>query len=178
MTQRETPLAVGLCLHTGWAAAVVAGGDWDDPRLVAREHVELLGDPERFVFHKAAEMKPAPAREWVAQARTKATGRAVSVLKRLAQDHPIEACAIVAKKGALLPLEDIVAAHPRIHTAEGGLYRDVLKEAAEAAGLRVKVIAPAELDAKDPRLVQVGRGVGKPWSVDWKLALLAAWRVV
>ncbi len=51
-------LALGLNVHTGWAAAVVAGGDWVAPFLAAREHVELLGEDQRFVFHKAAEMPP------------------------------------------------------------------------------------------------------------------------
>jgi hypothetical protein len=170
-------LTLGASVHTGWAATVVAGGDWNRPELVVREHVELLGEDERFVFHKAAEMRPAQAREWVAQARAKATQRASAVLRRLTSAHAIEACAVVAKKGALLPLEEIVAAHPRIHTAEGLLYRDVLVDAAKATGLRVKVIAPAELDTKDPRLVNVGRVVGKPWSVDWKLAVMGAWKV-
>jgi hypothetical protein len=113
----------------------------------------------------------------VAHAHAKATERASAVLRRLTGAHAIEACALVAKKGALLPLEDIVAAHPRIHSAEGLFYRDVLVEAAKAAGLRVTVIAPAELDAKDPRLVKAGRVVGKPWSVDWKLAVMGAWKV-
>ena len=43
--------------------------------------------------------------------------------------------------------------------------------------LRVKVIPPAALDAKDPRLVKVGRVVGRPWSADWKLAVMGAWEV-
>lgn len=176
MSDVARPLALGATLHTGWAAVVVAGGGWSGPVLALREHVELLGEDERFVFHKAAEMRPREARDWVAQARAKAAARASAVLRRLTIAHAIEACALVAKKGALLPLEEIVAAHPRIHTAEGLFYREVLQEAAGAAGLRVKVIAPAELDAKDPRLVKVGREVGKPWSVDWKLAVMAAWK--
>jgi hypothetical protein len=43
--------------------------------------------------------------------------------------------------------------------------------------MRVRIIAPDELDAKDARLVKVGRVVGKPWTVDWKLALMGAWEV-
>jgi hypothetical protein len=89
----------------------------------------------------------------------------------------VKACAVVAKKAAILPLEDVVAAHPRIHTAEGCFYRDVFKEAAEGAGMRVRVIAPKELDAKDERLVKVGRVVGRPWSADWKVAVMGAWEV-
>jgi hypothetical protein len=170
-------LALGVCVHTGWAVVVVAGGDWDRPVLVAREHLELLGDGEGFVFHRAAEMEPGAGRESVARARKDATQRASAVLTRLAATHPVTACALVAKKTAMLPFEDIVAAHPRIHTAEGCFYRDVMKAAAEAAGLRVQVIAPSELDAKDARLAKVGRSVGRPWTVDWKMALMGAWIV-
>jgi hypothetical protein len=83
--------------------------------------------------------------------------------------------AMVAKMGAMLPLEDVIAPHPRIHTAEGHFYRDVLRTAAEGAGLRVRIIAPGDLDPKDVRLAKVGKLVGKPWSVDWKLAVMAAW---
>jgi hypothetical protein len=170
-------LALGLSVHTGWAAAVVAGGDWDAPVVAAREHVELLGADQRFVFHQAAEMPSAEASRWVARAKKQATERATAVMHRLAAAHGVKACAVVAKRGAMLSLEDIVAAHPRIHTAEGRFYRDLLREAAEGAGLRVRVIAPDELDAKDTRLVKVGRVVGKPWSVDWKVAVMGAWQV-
>jgi hypothetical protein len=168
-------LALGICVHTGWSVVVVAGGGWKNPVLAAREHVELLGESERFVFHRAAEMKLDDAHAWVARARKEATTRASAVMKRLVAAHGVEACGLVAKKPALLPLEEIVAAHPRIHTAEGGFYRDVLKAATEAAGAKVKVIAPGELDAKDARLAGVGRVVGKPWSADWKMAVMAAW---
>ncbi len=168
-------LAIGMSVHTGWAATVVAGGGWASPVIAAREHVELLGDDMRFVFHKAAEMGHAEATQWVARARNDALERASSVLRRLAAAHAAKGCAIVAKKSPMLPLEQIVAAHPRIHTAEGGFYRDVLVQAAERAGMRVAVIAPAELDAKDERLVRVGKIVGKPWSADWKIAVMAAW---
>ena len=171
-------LALGASVHTGWASVVVAGGDWTKPVLVAREHVELVGEDERFVFHKAAELPPGEARAWVARVRGLTMARATAVMKRLATTHALKAAAVVAKKGAMLPLEDVLAAHPRIHTAEGRFYRDVLAEAAEGAGMRVKVVAPDELDAKDARLVAVGRIVGKPWSVDWKLALMGSWEVV
>jgi hypothetical protein len=172
-----TRLALGLSVHTGWAAAVVAGGGWEKPVVPAREHVELLGEDQRFVFHRAAELPLREAPAWVARMRNEATARATAVLERLAVAHGAKACAVVAKKGAMLPVEDVVAAHPRIHAAEGRFYRDLLKDAAEAAGLRVKIIAPGELDTKDPRLVKVGRMVGKPWSVDWKIAVMAAWDV-
>jgi hypothetical protein len=142
----------------------------------------MLGDPERFVFHRAAEMKRDAAEAWIAQAHERAVESATRVLRRLAGLAPIAqearpGCALVAKAGAMLPLDDVLASHPRIHTAEGLFYRDALRSAAEACGLNVRLVAPQKLDAKDPRLVAVGRALGKPWTADWKLATLAAWSV-
>jgi len=63
-------LAIGLSAHTGWAAATVAGGNIDAPSVAAREHVELLGESERFVFHHAAEAgSPDEAGRLVTRAR-------------------------------------------------------------------------------------------------------------
>jgi hypothetical protein len=168
-------LALGLCVHTGWAAAVVAGGDWVQPVLVLRERVELLGEDKRFVFHKAAEMTTTAASTWVSNARREAVARATAAMTRLVAAHDVKTCGVVAKQGAMPRLEEVVASHPRIHTAEGCFYRDVLVEAAGASGIQSRVIAPNELDPKDERLVQVGKVVGKPWSVDWKVAFLGAW---
>ena len=172
-------LALGLTVHTGWAACVLAGGSLRDPHLEAREHVELVaGDEARFVFHRASEMKRADAASFVARACREAIDRAAAVFRRLVEGRDVEACAIVAKPGAMPELDVVLASHPRIHTAEGIFYRDVLSDAAKAAGVRAHVVSPSELDAKDRRLADVGRAVGKPWNQDWKLAALAAWRVL
>jgi hypothetical protein len=171
-------LALGLTVHTGWAAGVVAGGSLREPRIEAREHMVLLGDPERFVFHRAEEMARAEVERWVAQAEKKARSAADGALKQLAQGRELVACAIVAKPGKMGSLAEILASHPRIHTSEGLFYRDVLRAAAEAIGLAVHMVSPDKLDAKDPRLIAVGRAIGKPWNQDCKLAALAAWRVL
>jgi hypothetical protein len=76
-------LALGLSVHTGWAAAVVAGGDWENPVVVLRERLEVLAASQRFVFHKAAEMKPDEARSWLRHARIAALERASAVMRRL-----------------------------------------------------------------------------------------------
>ncbi len=167
------PLALGLRVRTGWAVAVVAATS--PPALVAREQLELLGDGERFVYHKAAELSPDHAAAWLARAEGEARARAAPVLQRLAAAHDVNLCAVVAKAGARLPLAQVVAAHPRIHTAEGALYRDVLADAARAAGLRVAVVPPDTLDTKDARLKDLGKRAGPPWTLDWKLATLGAW---
>jgi hypothetical protein len=87
----------------------------------------------------------------------------------------VVACALVAKRGAIPALEQVLASHPRIHTAEGLFYRDALLDAARACRIAASVMAPDSFDPNDSRLVAVGRAVGKPWNRDWKLASLAAW---
>jgi hypothetical protein len=192
--------ALGVTVHTGWAACVVVTGSGPAPDVEARERVELLGESERFVFHRAAEMTAGQAERWLADARTRVVEGAARSLGRLsrtlsaarpkgADSNALSAarpkgadsnarsagCAIVAKPGALLPLGEILASHPRIHAAEGLFYRDALCAAALACGLAVRIVAPRDLDPKDARLAAVGRALGKPWTTDWKLATLAAW---
>jgi len=188
---------LGVSVHTGWAACVIACGSVRAPRLVAREEIELLGDAERFVYHRAA-LERSDAERSVERARKVATERAIAALGRLvervrADGHDVAACAIVANEaneGDALPLDDILAAHPRIHTAEGRLYRDALRAAADAIGLPTRFIPPRSVEtaaAKAMRvrpgelpalLVDVGRAVGRPWAKDQKAASLAAWTLL
>ena len=168
-------LALGLSLHTGWAACVVAGGSLLKPRIEARQEFEFLGDEDRFVFHRAAELDGKEAERSVERARSMAVARASELLRQLKQDHDVRVCAIVAKAGEMPALDAILASHPRIHTAEGMFYRDVVVQAAKANGLEHRVVSPSSLDANDPALVAAGQTVGKPWNRDFKLAALAAW---
>jgi len=187
---------LGLSVHTGWAACVVAGGSVRAPLLAAREEIELLGDLDRFVYHSAAAAKKrSEAEASVARARKMAAERATDVLARLVErasagGHAIVACAIVAKKGEMLPLENILAAHLRIHAAEAHLYRDVLRDAAEAIGLPARIVSPSDLETASAMamrvnpselpalLVEVGRAVGRPWAKDQRAASLAAWMLL
>ena len=172
MTSR---LALGFSVHTGWAAALVAGGNARHPRIEAREIVELLDDRARFVYHRAAEQSPAKAKRDLEEARREAIARAQEGIARLGHERRLACVAIVARQGALLPLEQIVVAHPRIHLSEGLFYRDVLLAAAERSGLAGQVISPKALDTDDPALAAAGRSLGAPWGKDQKLAALAAW---
>jgi hypothetical protein len=82
----------------------------------------------------------------------------------------VQACAIVAKHGDAGNLAEVLASHPRIHTAEACFYRDVFRE---ASTLRVQVVPPRSLDVS-----KVGKLAKPPWGRDQKLAALAAWTVL
>jgi hypothetical protein len=158
--------ALGISVHTGWAACVVAGGSPGAPEIVASAVIEILGDAERFCFHRAAEMKRDAAAAWIARVRAKALENARRVLAPLVAAGAT-VCAIVAKGGNAGNLDAALASHARIHAAEGCFFRDVLRD---ACPVPARVIAPASLDPST-----VGKLAAPPWGRDQKLAALAAW---
>jgi hypothetical protein len=161
--------AIGISMHTGWGACVVVGGSLERPEIVANEVIEILGDSERFCFHMAAEMERTAAEKWIAHVRGKAIANAKQALEPLISKE-VSVCAIVAKGGDAGELDEILASHPRIHTAEGSFYRDVLRD---ACPIPVQLVRPSSLDPS-----KVGKLTSPPWGRDQKLAALAAWTVM
>ncbi|HMK86393.1 MAG TPA: hypothetical protein VK437_10580 [Steroidobacteraceae bacterium] len=158
--------AIGISVHTGWAACVVVGGSPLEPEIVANEIVEVLGDAERFCYHHAAEMEPAAARERLAQLKEKAVSQARQALSRLMTSE-VGVCALVAREGLTRDLAKVLASHAHIHAAEGCFYRDVFRD---ACGVPVRIVSPSTLDT-----TRVGKLARAPWGRDQKLAALAAW---
>jgi hypothetical protein len=148
---------------------VVVGGSLAKPEIVANEVIDILGDSERFCFHMAEKMERADAEKWIATARKKALANARRALAPLVTSD-VALCAIVAKAGEPESLDVVLASHPRIHTAEGRFYRDVLRD---ACSVPVHLVAPSSLDVS-----KVGKLAGPPWGRDQKLAALAAWSVM
>jgi hypothetical protein len=161
--------AMGITLHTGWGACVVVGGSLHAPEIVANEIIDLVGDEERFCFHRAADMDHASAEKWIARVKDKAFENARRALSSLMAKQ-VSVCAIVAKEGAAGDLREVLASHPRIHSAEGYFYRDIVRS---ACTVPVRVVPPSTLDAS-----AVGKLAPAPWGRDQKLAALAAWSVM
>jgi hypothetical protein len=161
--------ALGISVHTGWGACVVVGGSLRKPEILANEVIEILGDAERFCFHRAAEMKRSAAEQWLARVREQAIANARRALAPLVAQQ-VSLCAIVAKSHDAGDLDEALASHPRLHTAEGCFYRDVLRD---ACAVPVQIVAPASLDAS-----RVPKLAAPPWGRDQKLAALAAWTVL
>jgi hypothetical protein len=190
------PAAIGLSVHTGWASCVIAGGTLRKPQIEHREIVEVLDDALRFVFHMAEKRPLAAAEKGVAAAQAKADVAAKAALAGLVErmkrmGMKPAGCAIVAKDGPMPgSVAEIVAAHPRIHTAEGCFYRDVFRDACRAARVPAAIVSPKDIDARAakalrvpadaiaPLLVAAGKIAGRPWSKDERLAALGAWIVL
>ena len=94
---------------------------------------------------------------------------------------------LLASGRALPGLEQILASHALIHTADGELFRDSLRAACNECDLPLEGIREKELFAaasktlgvKPPmlqrRVAGLGKALGPPWSQDEKFAALGAW---
>ncbi len=173
--------ALGLSVHTGWAAGVLLS---KEDRVVARFHVDM-GKEEHggqvHAYHVAAEAKdPLAAIEHV---RSFALTGARAAFDAMVAEHELRTCAIIAGNVALPPtLDRILASHAALHTAEGELFRDVLATVAEERGIAVRRIPAKEMKAQAERVLgdadawakALGKGLGPPWSKDQRDAALVA----
>ena len=183
---------VGFRAHTGWAAAVVVtGGDW--PTVIDRRRIAYEPSAGRFLYHQASEMGAVKGENLVTMGRRQALRAARRAIKDLIADLASRyfkvAVAAIPAGNTKLPnsLTEILAAHSRIHAAEGAFYRETLADACQALGLSVYrpperdlssvVSARTKLDTTQIafRIREMGKEFGPPWSEDQKVAALAAW---
>jgi hypothetical protein len=182
--------AIALRPHTGWAALIVVGGD--PPVLLERRRLELRAPeiPDEL-YHAAARLTLADAERLVARTVVAVGELAARVLRALVEEQHaagrrIVGCAVIGALRDTRALPAILASHPRIHAAEGDLFRGALAGAARACGsavlelpertvaaetARALRITAAELER---RIAELGRAVGPPWRSDHKLAAAAA----
>ncbi len=184
---------LGFRPHTYWTAVVALAGPASAPRVLAREKIVFATGAERLIYHQAAEAAAERAAPMIEANRvvTEAnTARALrGILDRLKGAGTEARLAVVPKGTAKLPddLADILSVHTRMHAAEGVFYRDVVAAACATLGLEVERAVERELPALvgdvlgvdettvQSRLKLMGAELGAPWSVDQRLATLAAW---
>ena len=176
-------VALGIRPHSGWAVVVAVTAP-PDVRLVHRARIEVLadGDPKQ-PWHAAQEGGLSADDAAALAARVEAGARAAAddalrgVLAAVAAGgHDVVAAAVIGEPRDVPGAEQVLASHPLLHAAEGELYRAVLAEAADAAGLAVHVAPPKSVAVDDhaPLLAELGRAAGPPWRADHKLAVAAA----
>ena len=189
-------VAVGFRVHSGWAAAVAVCGPADAPVVVDRRRIQLVKTFSftfRQPYHTAEKMPRQDALKFIRSVQSDAQRLALSSLRSLRTDlaegdFKIVRGALLMASGRALPvLEQILASHALIHTADGELFRDSLRAACARCGLplqgiREKVLfataskafglQPAALKR---RIAAFGKSLGPPWSQDEKFAALGAW---
>lgn len=188
--------AVGFRVHSGWAAAVVVCGTADAPVVVDRRKIQLVkifSYTFRQPYHTAGKMPLQDAVKFIRDVQSDATRLALSSLRALQKDvaegdFKIVRGALLLASGRALPkLEQILASHALIHTADGELFRGSLRAACVQCDLPVEGIKEKELLAAASKILPVqptvlkrriaalGKALGPPWTQDEKFAALGAW---
>jgi hypothetical protein len=188
--------ALGFRVHSGWAAAVVLCGPLDAPVVVDRRKIQLVkifSYTFRQPYHTAEKMQRQDAIKFIRGVQSDAKRLALSALRSLQTDlaevdFKLARSALLLASGRALPaLEQILASHALIHTADGELFRDSLRAACARFNLPVQGIREKELFATASkafgvqpaalkhRIAAFGKSLGPPWSQDEKFAALGAW---
>jgi hypothetical protein len=138
--------AIGLRLHSGWAASVLVAQDSAKaPALIARRRIILCEPPSaRQPYHAAETMELREAEAFITACRITTIALAVEALERLGAKTGglgLAGVGLVASSPRKLPaLSAILHSHPLIHAAEGVFYREAMIEAAKRAGLKSRTI--------------------------------------
>lgn len=191
--------ALGFRVHSGWAALVVVTGPPREPTVTERRRIEIA-DPaipgSKQPYHAAEGWPLEKAEKYLNRCigRTKqlARGAVSAVVADLeTKGHEVVGGGILAASGRPLPpLQQTLASHALIHTAEGELFRNALIEACEHCKLTVTKVSERELFARGAtelgisaealreHVSQLGRPLGPPWTQDEKHATLTAWIVL
>jgi hypothetical protein len=176
-------VALGFRAHSGWAAVVAVAGTVREPRVLDRRRI-VIADPDlpgsKQPFHAAEDLPLLQAQALVTKAIESSRSLAAEAIAAVAEalrkkGHEVVACGLVLGSGKALPdLEKILASHALIHTAEGEMFRDVLRHAAQACGLPVTGIREKAIASElPPEITTLGKAIGPPWTQDQKYAALA-----
>jgi hypothetical protein len=191
--------AVGMRVHSGWAALVVMGGTSRAPRVLARRRIVIFDAAipgSKQPFHAAEKMKLDKAEAHIARCRAstwkmarEAVGAVIAEMR--AQGHEVMGCGLLLASGRPVgTLPAALASHAMLHTAEGQFYRDALREASEHFAVPVMGVREKELFARATetlrwseneirrRVGEMGKAIGAPWSQDEKLAAVVGWMVL
>ena len=189
---RRMRVALGLKARTGRAILVGVGLNKTELRFVERAELKLLPHGAFAPYHAVEGLEPEVARKHLE--------RSIAAAHRLAEEairdaverithagHEVRECGVLVGSG--MPnwtTDEILAAHTRMHTAEGELFRNVLVAGVAAMKLEMITlphkspfdaaatalgIARARLDAL---IAALGRQAGPPWGRHQKEAAVAA----
>lgn len=190
--------AVGFRVHSGWTAFVAVSLEKGAPTVLSHQRLQLVETFSykfRQPFHTAEKMRFKDASKFISGVRTAAEHIAYRSLHAVQLDlkklgYQLDRVALLLASGKPLPeLEKILQSHALIHTADGELFREVLRRASTRCGLQITCTRERALlercteafSLKAPELLrratELGRAFGSPWSQDEKFATLAAWLV-
>ncbi len=188
--------ALGFRAHSGWTAAVALAVTKGAPVVLARERIHLVDTfTYRFrqPYHTAERMPADQGHAFISRAQTEARRLAHRAIHELqenlqAQGYKLTRCGLVLASGRPLPpLQQILASHALIHTADGELFREALLHASARCDLEAVTAKERELlesasrglriqpKVLTRRIAELGRPLGSPWTQDEKFASMIAW---
>jgi hypothetical protein len=187
--------AIGVCVHSGWAAVVTISDAPGAEEVLDRRRVVIIDSKVAGAaqpYHYVAKKEIRAAEKHLTRYASESGRLAFESLSRLStelrgQDFVLTSAAILLSSARPLPhLEKILASHPLIHTAEGEFFRQAFRAAIEKLKIPVIGIRARDLDdcavqafgnaasAIQKRIDGIGRSLGAPWTKDEKTAALAA----
>jgi hypothetical protein len=188
--------AIGFRVHSGWAAMVAVSLEKGEPTILDKRKlllVKTFSYTFRQPYHTAKKMEHSEAAEFVRGVEKESRELALAGIRSLQKeleklDYKISGCSLLLASGRELPeFEEILASHALIHTADGELFRDSIRQSCGRAKLPLNAIKERDLLAaaskclnKRPeflnrQITALGKPLGPPWTQDEKFATLAAW---
>ncbi len=129
-----TGAALGWRTHSGWAVMVAVEGTSAEPRVVARQRVQLVDEPlPRMPYHtiEGDDLSIAEGKALIAKVRRTAITAGTKAMKTAARELGVETVGVVGKvRNVPDDLRRILVAHALLHAAEGALYEEALLDAA------------------------------------------------
>ena len=175
---------------------VAVAGPVTSPTVLDRRIIHLVKTftySFRQPYHTAAKLPFGDATQFVKNARIEAERLGLAAICDLQKKleplgWELSRCGLVLASGRPLPeLDKIFASHALIHTADGELFRNALRDACAKCKLPVAAekereileLASKKLRVKPHvltrRIAAIGKLLGPPWSQDEKFSALAAW---
>ena len=161
-------IVIGVMAKTGSAVAIALSGTAAAPAFRARREIELVPPGlDAQPYHAAASMDLAAAGELIAQTESAAEKAAAAGLRSVAAALPATAVRAVAVvvKAVSLPgdLAGILRSHPRMHAAEGVLYREAVLAAVTECGWTARAVEQSALPVAEQAINALGPVAGPPW---------------
>ena len=189
------PAGIGVSVHSGWGAVVAMAGGRGAEEVMDRRRLIIIDSKIAGAaqpYHYVKEMEIRTAEKHLSRCAADSTRLALEALTRISADLRergfmlISASILLSSARPLPDLEEILASHALIHTAEGEFFRQAFRSAFKKLKIPVTGIRARDLDdsaAKafgksassiQKRIDGMGRSLGPPWTRDEKTAALAA----
>lgn len=189
----SSKVAIGLRSKTGRAICVVLGGTGEAPVVVKKLELSLIDPKLPATFQPYHEVMELPWTE-----SQKAVEKLVKAVESVTREAMKQLVSELTADGFKVSGVGIVGAadrdlarignfHIRAHAAEGLLFRQVLNLAAEANGLKWRLLPDKEFEtavkadlgskagAVKQKIMQLRLSVDPPWRTEEKQAAMAAW---